>query len=111
MKNQEVLDKMADIVLAYRPKDKQKKPRNRKKARIAEILRTIRAGGNLQFRWGSGTFATLFDAHGKHSSIDGRSYQAFCVRHQDSMQKTETGRNGDDLSNLVITWRSKNATP
>ena len=31
----EVLDKMADIVLAYRPKEKQKKPRKRKKAKRA----------------------------------------------------------------------------
>jgi hypothetical protein len=31
----EVLDKMADVVLAYRPKDKAKKPRKRKKAKRA----------------------------------------------------------------------------
>ncbi len=32
MKTPEVLDKMADVILAYRPKDKAKKPRKRKKA-------------------------------------------------------------------------------
>jgi hypothetical protein len=31
----EVLDKMADVILAYRPKDKAKKPRKRKKAKRA----------------------------------------------------------------------------
>jgi hypothetical protein len=31
----EVLDKMADVILAYRPKDKTKKPRKRKKAKRA----------------------------------------------------------------------------
>jgi len=29
----EVLDKIADVILAYRPKDKAKKPRKRKKAK------------------------------------------------------------------------------
>ncbi len=29
----EVLDKMADVILAYRPKSKAKKPRKRKKAK------------------------------------------------------------------------------
>ena len=36
MKNQAALDVMVDIVLAYRPKDKQKKPRKRKKAKHAK---------------------------------------------------------------------------
>jgi len=31
----EVLNKMADTILAYRPKDKAKKPRKRKKAKRA----------------------------------------------------------------------------
>ena len=31
----EVLDKMADVILAYRPKAKVKKPRKRKKAKRA----------------------------------------------------------------------------
>jgi hypothetical protein len=31
----EVLDKMADVILAYRPKAKAKKPRKRKKAKRA----------------------------------------------------------------------------
>jgi hypothetical protein len=35
MKNQAVLDTMADLVLSYRPKDKQKKPKKRKKAKHA----------------------------------------------------------------------------
>jgi len=32
----EVLDKIADVVLNYRPKSKAKKPRKRKKARKAQ---------------------------------------------------------------------------
>ena len=40
MKNQAVLDAMADTVLAYRPKDKQKKPRKRKKAKRVGRSRT-----------------------------------------------------------------------
>lgn len=35
MKNQAVLDAMADVVLSYRPKEKQKKPRKRKKVKRA----------------------------------------------------------------------------
>jgi len=37
MKNQDALDAMADTVLAYRPKDKQKKPRKRKKVKRAKL--------------------------------------------------------------------------
>jgi hypothetical protein len=33
MKNQAALDAIADVVLSYRPKDKQKKPKKRKKAK------------------------------------------------------------------------------
>lgn len=33
MKPQEALDAVADVVLNYRPKSKQKKPRKRKKAK------------------------------------------------------------------------------
>jgi hypothetical protein len=35
MKNQAALDAMADVVLSYRPKSKEKKPKKRKKAKRA----------------------------------------------------------------------------
>ncbi len=72
-------------------------------AKLQSVLEGLGQGGYVQFTW-SNCAVVLIVGESKQA-VDGRTYQAFCSCHAGRFQRVETGKVGDDLSKLVITWR------
>jgi hypothetical protein len=72
-------------------------------ARLHDIKRELEHGGFVRFVWSNGCPMLMHADGQRFTTIDGRSYQAFCKTADKRYSRTETGSTG--TKDLVIEWR------
>lgn len=71
-------------------------------AKLKDVRITLNTGGLVRFVWKTGQ-CYLVRSDGFVQNLDGRTYHAFCDKHQNETVRVDTG--DTERGDLIIEWR------